>query len=71
MTAVNCYRARKWQRRAETITRKLDDLREEIRANIQPKTRLELSVTNHVTRLVDEADMLVCNLDALACEVSK
>ena len=67
---VNCYRVRSWQRRAETITRKMDDLLSDIRATIKPNTALELSITNLTARLVDECDMLVCNLDALACEVS-
>ena len=68
---VNCNRARSWQRRAETITRKLDELLDDMKANIKPTTALELSLINQTTRLVDEGDILVCNLDALACEVSR
>lgn len=68
---MNCYRARSWQRRAETITRKLDDLLSDIRSEIKPNTALELSILNLTARLVDESDMLVCNLDALAAEVSR
>lgn len=68
---MNCYRARSWQRRAETITRKLDDLLSDIRSEIKPNTALELSILNLTARLVDEIDMLVCNLEALAAEVSR
>ena len=71
MTGVTCYRARAWQRRAETITRKLDDLLSDLRSDIQPNTALELSIMNQTARLVDEGDMLVCNLDALAAVVSR
>ena len=71
MTAITCYRARSWQRRAETITRKLDDLLSDIRSEVRPDTSLELSILNLTARLVDEGDMLVCNLDALAAEVSR
>ncbi len=70
MGEITCYRARRWQRRAETITRKLDDLLSDIRAQIQPNTSLELSIINLTARLVDESDMLVVNLDALASERS-
>lgn len=68
---MNCYRARSWQRRAETITRKLDDLLSDIRSEVKPDTALELSILNLTARLVDESDMLVVNLDALAAEVSR
>jgi hypothetical protein len=68
---VNCYRVRSWQRRAETVTRKLDDLLDDIRREMQPTTGVELAITNQLSRLVDEGDMLVCNLDALAAEVSR
>lgn len=71
MSALSCYRVRSWQRRAETITRKLDDLLSDIGARLEPNTSLELSITNLTARLVDESDMLVANLDALACEVSR
>ena len=71
MTGVTCYRVRSWQRRADTITRKLDDLLHDIRNEISPHTSLELSITNQTARLVDECDVLVCNLDALATEVSR
>lgn len=67
----DCYRARAWQRRAATITRKLDDLLSDMRDAIPADTRLKLSILNQTSRLVDECDMLVCNLDALAVEVSR
>ena len=71
MTRVNCYKARSWQRRAETITRKMDELKADIHEIVAPKTALELSIFNHSARLVDECDMLVVNLDALAAQVSQ
>lgn len=68
---VTCYRVRGWQRRADTICRKLDDLLTDIRAEMSPTTGIELSITNQLSRLVDETDLLVANIDALACEVSR
>jgi hypothetical protein len=40
----------------------------DIHNHIKPTTAVELSVFNHTARLVDELDMLVCNLDAMARE---
>lgn len=71
MTEINTYRVRSWQRRAETITRKMDNLLDDIRDQMQPTTGVELSITNQLSRLVDEGDMLVCNLGSLAAEVSR
>ncbi len=71
MTNPNCRRVRSWQRRAETITRKLDDLAHDIQAHVKPSTGVELSIVNHSARLVDECDMLVVNLDSFAAEVSR
>lgn len=71
MRTPNCYTARKWQRRAETITRKLDDLLEEMSGQMTASTRVRLSILNQTSRLVDECDTLVVNLDALAAEVSR
>jgi len=71
MTNVNCHKARSWQRRAETITRKMDDLMVDIHEHVVPNTAVELSIVNHSARLVDELDTLVANLDSLAAEVSR
>lgn len=71
MTSANLYKVRQWQRRANTITRKMDDLMTDIHEHIAPTAALELSICNHSARLVDECDMFGCNLDALAAQVSR
>lgn len=68
---LTCYRVRSWQRRADTIARKLDDLLSDIHQHVTPNTGVEMSITNLTSRLVDESDMLVVNLDALASEISR
>lgn len=64
------YKCRKWQRRAKTIACKMDDLMTDIHEHVAPSTALELSVVNHSARLVDELDMLVCNLHSLAAQAT-
>lgn len=71
MTNLSRYRVRSWQRRADTLARKMDELMTDFHESVSPTTPLELSILNHSARLVDELDMLVCNLDSLACQVSK